>query len=57
MLTLIKEMTSQFEVSIRSKKEWEGAILTGYSLFRDLVKNNGGKVHFDMLTQSAIFEN
>jgi hypothetical protein len=57
LLNQIKEMTTPFEVNIRSKKDWENAILKGYSLFRDLVKNNGGKVHFDMLKQSAIFGN
>ncbi|HSZ85825.1 MAG TPA: hypothetical protein VK787_07325 [Puia sp.] len=57
LLNQIKELTAPFEVNVRSKKDWENAILKGYSLFRDLVKNNGGKVHFDMLKQSAIFEN
>lgn len=56
LLNLIKEMTSTFEVSARSKKEWENAILKGYSLFRDLVNNNGGLIHFDMIQQTAIFE-
>lgn len=56
LLTQIKEMTSSFEVSIRSKKDWEKAILIGYSLFRELVKNNGGKIHFNSYTRSASFE-
>lgn len=56
LLRHIKEMTSPFEVSIRSNKEWEKAILIGYSLFRELAKNNGGKIYFDMLNQSAIYE-
>ncbi|MFM9985616.1 MAG: nucleotide pyrophosphohydrolase [Flavobacteriales bacterium] len=56
LLNLIKEMTSPFEVAVKSKKEWESAILKGYSLFRQLVKNNGGKIHFDMHTQSATYE-
>jgi hypothetical protein len=57
LLDQIKEMTSPFEVSVRSKKEWENAIIKGYSLFRELVKHDGGKIHFDMLNQSAIYEN
>ena len=57
LLNQIKELTSPFEVSVKSKKEWENAILQGYSLFRELVKNNGGKIHFDMLQQSATYEN
>ena|SRR5258706_4038850 len=57
LLNQIKDMTTPFEVSVRSKKDWESAILKGYSLFRDLVKNSGGRIHFDMLKQSAVYEN
>jgi len=57
LLKQIKEMTTTFEVAVKSKKEWENAILQGYSLFRELVKHNGGKIHFDMLKQSATYEN
>lgn len=56
LLTHIKDMTASFEVCVKSKKEWENAILTGYSLFRELRKHNGGKVHFDMLKSTATFE-
>jgi len=56
LLNHIKEMTTPFEVSVRSKKDWENAILTGYSLFRELQKNNGGKIHFNMLNKTAIYE-
>ncbi len=57
LLKQIKEMTTNFEVTIKSKKDWEKAIIDGYSLFRELMKNNGGKIHFDMVRQSAIYEN
>jgi len=56
LLNLIKEMTTPFEVAVKSKKEWENAILQGYSLFRELVKNSGGKIHFDMLNGTALYE-
>lgn len=56
LLDQIKSMTASFEVSIRSKQDWEKAILIGYSLFRDLMKNNGGQIHFDMLSRSAVYE-
>ncbi len=56
LLNQIKEMTTAFEVGVRSKKEWESAILKGYSLFRDLTNHNGGKVHFDMLNKTALYE-
>ncbi len=55
LLGQIKDMTNQYEVNVRTKKDWEKAILKGYSLFRDLAKNNGGEVHFDMLNQSAVY--
>lgn len=55
LLRHIKEMTSPFEVSIRTTKEWEKAILTGYSLFRELAINNGGKIRFDMTNRSAVY--
>jgi hypothetical protein len=56
LLDEIKEMTSPFEVSIKSKKDWEKAILRGYSLFRDLCSNDGGRVHFNMIEGAAQFE-
>lgn len=56
LLKQIKELTSTFEVAKRSKKEWEYAILKAYSLFNDLVKNNGGNIHFNMREKTAIYE-
>lgn len=55
LLEFIKDFTSPFEVSIRSKEDWERAILLGYSLFRSLVKNNGGRIHFDMNNKKGAF--
>lgn len=46
-LRIIKEMTENFEVNIRSTKEWEKAILKAYEIFRLLIANGGGKVEFD----------
>lgn len=40
-------MTENFEVSIRSSKDWEMAILKSYKLFRSLIANGGGEVQFD----------
>lgn len=56
LLNYIKEMTSDFEVSARSKKDWEDAILIGYNLFRKLRKHNGGRIRFNMLTKTALYE-
>jgi MazG C-terminal domain len=56
ILNLIKEMTEPYEVSIRTKREWKNAISKGYFLFNLLVDNNGGKIHFDMINQTASFK-
>ncbi len=56
LLKLIKEMTSSFEVSIRTKEDWEKAIVLAYSIFLKLSKNNGGLVHFDMYKKTAVYE-
>lgn len=47
LLDTIKNMTRAFEVNVRSKKEWEQAILKAYEMFRLLYQNKGGKIHFD----------
>lgn len=46
-LRIIKEMTDNFEVSLRTPKEWENAILKAYEVFRFLIKNKGGRVEFN----------
>ncbi|MBL7718315.1 MAG: hypothetical protein JNL72_05710 [Flavipsychrobacter sp.] len=50
-LRIIKEMTENFEVNIRTPKQWENAILKAYELFRLLINNGGGKVEFDAFNQ------
>ena len=55
LLGFIKDFTTPFEVSSCTKAEWEKAILLGYSLFRSLVKNNGGRIMFDMINRKATF--
>jgi hypothetical protein len=45
-LNLIKQMTENFEVKIRTSKEWEYAILKAYEAFRFLISNKGGVVKF-----------
>jgi hypothetical protein len=51
-LRIIKEMTENFEVKLRSSKDWENAILKAYEVFRKLIANKGGKVEFDALNRS-----
>ena len=50
-LKIIKEMTENFEVNIRTTKEWEQAILKAYEVFRFLIYNQGGKVEFDSINK------
>jgi len=49
-LRIIKEMTANFEVKVRSLKDWENSILKAYEIFRLLVKNQGGRVDFNLET-------
>jgi len=56
LLNTITEITSNFEVNIRTKQDWQETILCGYELFRKLVKNDGGKIHFDMNKRVAKYE-
>ncbi|MFD1631083.1 hypothetical protein [Pseudopedobacter beijingensis] len=52
-LTIIKEMTENFEVKVRSIEDWENAILKAYEVFRFLIKNEGGIVEFDTLKKEV----
>jgi len=60
-LRIIKEMTENFEVNVRTKKDWEQAILKSYEVFRFLINNNGGKVEFNaenrVISYSALPKN
>lgn len=51
-LKIIKGMTENFEVRIRSVEEWENAIKKSYEMFRLLIKNKGGYVQFDAVQHS-----
>jgi NTP pyrophosphatase (non-canonical NTP hydrolase) len=48
VLRVVKNMTAHLEVSIRSYREWQSAILEGFKVFRQLQVNGGGYVTFDM---------
>lgn len=56
-LRLIKEMTESYEVRSRTEKDWQNAILKGYSIFRQLVENEGGKVSFDANIGEIVYMN
>lgn len=48
LLSTIKEMTSHLEVKLRTAREWEQAILKGFSAWRDINENNGGRLLIDL---------
>jgi NTP pyrophosphatase (non-canonical NTP hydrolase) len=48
LLKAIRIMTSSLEVSVRTTGEWERAILSAYNVWRQLEKNQGGKVALDL---------
>ena len=48
LLSTIKEMTSHLEVKLRTAREWEQAILKGFSAWRDVNKNSGGRLLIDL---------
>ena len=54
-LRIIKEMTEDFEVNVRTAKEWEKAILKAYEVFRMLMANGGGKVEFDAFNKAILY--
>lgn len=54
-LRIIKEMTENLEVKIRSSKEWEYAIKKSYEIFRLLITNGGGCVKFDAIGRNITY--
>lgn len=54
-LRIIKEMTENFEVNVRTTRDWEFAILKAYEVFRFLIENKGGIVEFDTLNKEITY--
>ncbi len=54
-LKLIIDMTENFEVKVRTSREWEIAILKAYEIFNLLIKNKGGIVYFNMIDKEITF--
>jgi NTP pyrophosphatase (non-canonical NTP hydrolase) len=44
LLRTIKGMTSRLEVKQRSMAEWQRAILLGFTVWREVLANNGGRI-------------
>ena len=56
ILRVVRNMSSHLEVSIRSYREWQDAILQGYSVFRALQSNGGGFVHADLINRRVEYK-
>ena len=48
LLRTIKGMTSHLEVSVCAVSEWERAIMTGFSIWREVRTKGKGKIHADL---------
>lgn len=56
LLRAIKTMTRPFEVRDRTYRDWERAILTGYAVWRQMVKSRGGVFVGDGNKRSVNYE-
>lgn len=52
LIRTVKDLTGHLEVKARTLKEWEIAILQGFSAWRCLRNNNGGAVRCDLLNRT-----
>lgn len=48
LLDSIKRLTQHLEVNVRTRHDWEQAILGGFDMWRSLVANEGGVVRYDL---------
>ena len=56
LLTSIEEMVQGFEVARASRRDWVYTILTGFSIWRELVAHEGqGVVHADLDRRAMLF--
>ena len=55
LIKTIRNLSSNLEVSKCSAAEWERAILMGYKVYRELIKNKGGDVKVDLNNREINF--
>ncbi len=55
-LNVIKDITTPYEVGVRTAGDWEQAILNGFTAWRALRDNNGGTVILDATSRSLAFQ-
>jgi NTP pyrophosphatase (non-canonical NTP hydrolase) len=56
LLRMIKQMTAPFEVRDKGLRQWEIAILEGYSVWREMVENKGGIFIGDAKARTVRYE-
>jgi NTP pyrophosphatase (non-canonical NTP hydrolase) len=56
-LETIQLLVSEKEVGVRSAADWEMAILAGFDMFRRLVVDGGGVIHFDADERTLTYSN
>jgi NTP pyrophosphatase (non-canonical NTP hydrolase) len=56
LLKIIKSLTSHLEVSVRTPKDWEIAILEGYRVWNEIREKEGGYVVGDLIAKTFEFE-
>jgi NTP pyrophosphatase (non-canonical NTP hydrolase) len=52
LLKTVKGLTAHLEVSMRTMKDWQDAILNGFRVWRQIRANSGGLVHIDLDARS-----
>ncbi len=55
VLRTIKDLTAHLEVSQRTAREWESAILTGFRVWRQLQLHRSGTIRGDLIDRELIF--
>jgi NTP pyrophosphatase (non-canonical NTP hydrolase) len=55
LLRTIKGITSHLEVKARAMGEWQQAILLGYRVWREVSRNNGGRIRVDLDSRSMSY--
>jgi NTP pyrophosphatase (non-canonical NTP hydrolase) len=55
LLRLVKRLTQNFEVKVRSEAEWEEAILLAFKVWRQVRQHDGGRVEGDLVARTLTF--
>jgi NTP pyrophosphatase (non-canonical NTP hydrolase) len=55
LLRLVKRLTQNFEVKVRSEAEWEEAILLAFKVWRQVREHDGGRVEGDLVARTLTF--